>query len=1566
MRSDRPLALVLREPSYPPPPPPGIGIRPEVTRTADGSIITITRDPEGNITGKTLEVAHSVESIPDRAYFNNELTGVSFHSALASIGKESFAQNRLTSLAIPPSVTSLEESAFADNSGIENVTLSQYILNRAHPTAFPRGVTFKNDAGTEIAVETNEEETTDPQGSVITATTNKVTGRLMGKDLTLSPSLETIGSAAYKNNDLTSVTIPPSITAIGPSAFQDNDLTSVTIPRYLANSPGDFAFAGNENLTEVIISQYLLNRTGTNVFPPGVTFKDHDGNWITRNSVITTTHTLDGSTITTIKTADDKIISRALVISSSVTSIHPEAYRNKGLTSVTIPSSVISIGASAFRDNSLTSLTIPDSVTSLGDFAFAGNSGLTEVTLSQKRLNRTRTNVFPPGVTFKDHADNPITPNPFIERTTTADGSTITVTKNAEGQIFGKNLALLSSLTSIADGAYRNTGLTSLTIPSNSLLTSIGASAFRDNSLTSVSIPTGVTSLGDFAFAGNSGLTEVTISQALLRDTNGNAFPAYAAFKTHDGGEMKKLTNGSVITTRKNSSGVVISKDLYIPPSVTSIEQRAFENNQLTSVTIPSSVTSIGYSAFAGNQLKSVTIPSSVTSIEYSTFAGNQLTSVTIPSSVTSIGSGAFAGNQLKSVTIPSSVTSIGDRAFRSNSLTSVFIPTSVTSLGYDAFAGNSTLTDVTISKTLLSHTYNSEFPTSVTFKNHSGNEMQRAKHNSIITIQKNSSGAVTNRDLFIPSEVRSNEVRSIGDRAFSNNELTSVTIPSSVTSIGDYAFSNNELTSVTIPSSVTSIGDGAFGGNSLTSVFIPTSVTSLGDYAFAGNSTLTDVTITQNLLDRTKTNVFPSKATLNDHRGNSISRRPVIETTTTADGSTITTTKMGAVITAKTLSISPSLTAIGANAYENIGLTSITIPSSVTSIGSGAFLRNQLKSVDIPSSVTSIGNYAFSRNSLESVDIPSSVTSIGDGAFDSNSLTSVSIPTSVTSLGDYAFAYNRYLTEVILSLSLLDRTNTNVFPSGVTFKNHAKDVITKRFFHSTEIWSDGSIIKTIRRGGTSGRIIAKSLTISSSVTSIRNRAFENNQLTSVTIPSSVTSIGKRAFENNQLTSVTIPSSVKSIGRSAFFRNQLESVTIPSSVKSIGNSAFRNNRLTSVSIPTSVTSLGDSAFAGNNTLTDVTISNISLSASHNNTFPTSVTFKNYSGNEMQKAKQNSIITIQKNSSGAVTGRDLFIPSKVRYIGDGAFRDNNLTSVEIPSRVTSIGTSAFAGNQLKSVTIPSSVTSIGDGAFRDNNLTSVSIPTSVTSLGDSAFAGNNTLTDVTISNISLSASHNNTFPTSVTFKNYSGNEMQKAKQNSIITIQKNSSGAVTNRDLFIPSSVTVIGYSAFRNNQLTSVTIPSSVKVIRAGAFSDNNLTSVRIPYGVTEIGQHAFENNRLTSVEIPSSVNSLSGFNNNRLYSVRIPYGVTEIGWQAFDNNRLESVRIPSSVTDIGRQAFRNNRLTSVTIPSRVTYIGNSAFANNRYLRSVTISKFLFEYLRDFSPSALPRGVTFKYHKEDN
>ena len=97
--------------------------------------------------------------------------------------------------------------------------------------------------------------------------------------------------------------------------------------------------------------------------------------------------------------------------------------------------------------------------------------------------------------------------------------------------------------------------------------------------------------------------------------------------------------------------------------------------------------------------------------------------------------------------------------------------------------------------------------------------------------------------DVVIPSTIGGYPVTSIGRFAFSNNQLTSVTIPSSVTTIGRFAFENNQLTSVIIPSSVTSIGDSAFFDNPLNTVIVQNENVTMGVCVFGDD--LSNVAVT-------------------------------------------------------------------------------------------------------------------------------------------------------------------------------------------------------------------------------------------------------------------------------------------------------------------------------------------------------------------------------------------------------------------------------------------------------------------------------------------------------------------------------------------------------------------------------------------------------------------------------------------------------------------------------------------------------------------------------------------------
>ena len=104
-----------------------------------------------------------------------------------------------------------------------------------------------------------------------------------------------------------------------------------------------------------------------------------------------------------------------------------------------------------------------------------------------------------------------------------------------------------------------------------------------------------------------------------------------------------------------------------------------------------------------------------------------------------------------------------------------------------------------------------------------------------------------TSQSVKIPAKLDGKRVTTIGERAFAEKELNSLTIPNSVTTIENEAFRGNLLTSVTIPNSVTTIRWIAFEGNQLTSVTIHNSVTEIGYMVFRGNP-LTSVTIGANV----------------------------------------------------------------------------------------------------------------------------------------------------------------------------------------------------------------------------------------------------------------------------------------------------------------------------------------------------------------------------------------------------------------------------------------------------------------------------------------------------------------------------------------------------------------------------------------------------------------------------------------------------------------------------------------------------------------------------------------------
>lgn len=187
----------------------------------------------------------------------------------------------------------------------------------------------------------------------------------------------------------------------------------------------------------------------------------------------------------------------------------------------------------------------------------------------------------------------------------------------------------------------------------------IGANAFTCcESLSSITIPSSVTSIGNEAFS-DSGLTSITIPDSVTSIGNLSLFGC------------RDLINVSV--DANNQYYQSINDTLYSKDGKTLVQYAAGKSD--ISFDIPEGVTSIGDGAFRMSDLETVTIPDSVTHIgKYAFLNCIYLTSITIPDSATYIGEEAFCYcSKLTTVTIGNGVTFIDKDAFyRSGRLTTI------------------------------------------------------------------------------------------------------------------------------------------------------------------------------------------------------------------------------------------------------------------------------------------------------------------------------------------------------------------------------------------------------------------------------------------------------------------------------------------------------------------------------------------------------------------------------------------------------------------------------------------------------------------------------------------------------------------------------------------------------------------------------------------------------------------------------------------------------------------------------------------------------------------------------
>ena len=273
------------------------------------------------------------------------------------------------------------------------------------------------------------------------------------------------------------------------------------------------------------------------------------------------------------------------------------------------------------------------------------------------------------------------------------------------------------------------------------------------------------------------------------------------------------------------------------------------------------------------------------------------------------------------------------------------------------------------------------------------GSDAEESTHNFIIRLDLTNwdwgtiTGATFTITVTAPSRDFTFDATTGTIKKYNGNDAV-VNIPSEingtpVTTIGNAAFRDSSVTSVTIPASVTEIGSNAFAG-----------CTNLTIVNYAGDwSNLTIQSGNPAVQDAANAPLFDFEFILNN--------TAVVVTNYKYNGA-------AADVTIPSRYQGKPVTTIGHAAFFNSAVTSVTIPDSVTSISDEAFINcPKLTNISIPNSVTYIGFSAFSScTSLKSITLPSSLSFISGALFlGCSQLTTIHIPVSVTSIGNNAFA---------------------------------------------------------------------------------------------------------------------------------------------------------------------------------------------------------------------------------------------------------------------------------------------------------------------------------------------------------------------------------------------------------------------------------------------------------------------------------------------------------------------------------------------------------------------------------
>lgn len=274
---------------------------------------------------------------------------------------------------------------------------------------------------------------------------------------------------------------------------------------------------------------------------------------------------------------------------------------------------------------------------------------------------------------------------------------------------------------------------------------------------------------------------------------------------------------------------------------------------------------------------------------------------------------------------------------------------------------------------------------------------------------------------LIIPDNVTE-----IGNEAFYNTNISSVSFGDVLRSIGGNAFSNCSALSgeLLLPESITKIEGWCFYNCHFSGhLTLPESLETLGDYAFYNSGTYNgDLEIPERLYEL-------------------------------LNGTFQSCTFAGSLDL-------KNVTAIGASCFNGCNFRGeLVLPEGITEIGEWAFGNNAFSSICFPSSLKRIANHAFAWNPRLNCDLifPEGLISIGDSAFsEARGITSIELPSTIQSIQSNAFSGCYYVSRFICNAVEPPIVQNNAF-NGIAKDNFTLEVPAQsvKRYQSEIGWSD-------------------------------------------------------------------------------------------------------------------------------------------------------------------------------------------------------------------------------------------------------------------------------------------------------------------------------------------------------------------------------------------------------------------------------------------------------------------------------------------------------------------------------